>query len=217
VRDVPERGEAICIKNCTFWNVARRWKCSKCFHCCDNHLKGVNYRIWIAFLPFLNKNSNVAKNLVVIEKNRVHFLIQQTRNIQNQLTDLKQLKKSFFVYTSVIKFLTGVDFTSLYNRQSWNLQAMLTGETLKRWSKNGESRKLKTEINKSIHKLRQAKIWKITRSQIIAFTETEKLSGVIFRETNHVDVISPRWTLKQICLLRGRLAGLLQKRLWNKH
>jgi len=45
---------------------------------------------------FLNKNSNIAKNLDVIENNGVHFLIQQPRNIPNQFTDLKQLKKSFF-------------------------------------------------------------------------------------------------------------------------
>jgi len=34
----------------------------------------------------------------VIETNSVHFLIQQPRNIQNQFTDLKQLKKFVFVY-----------------------------------------------------------------------------------------------------------------------
>ena len=28
-----------------------------------------NYSIWLAFLPFLNKHSNVAKNLDVIERN----------------------------------------------------------------------------------------------------------------------------------------------------
>jgi len=27
LRDVPKRGVAICIKNCTFWNVVWRWKC----------------------------------------------------------------------------------------------------------------------------------------------------------------------------------------------
>jgi len=38
---------------------------------------GVNYSIWIAFLPYLNNNSNVGKNLDAMEKNLVHFLIQQ--------------------------------------------------------------------------------------------------------------------------------------------
>ena len=73
--------------------------CQKYFRCCDT--RG-NYSIWIAFLSFLNKNSNVARNLDVIERNWVHFWIQQPRNIQNQFTDLKQLKTSFFLYTSVI-------------------------------------------------------------------------------------------------------------------
>ena len=47
------------------------------------------------------------KIIDMIEKNWVHFLIQQPQNIQNQLTDLKQLS---FLYTSVIFVLLQVQF-----------------------------------------------------------------------------------------------------------
>jgi len=57
--------------------------------------KGDNDRVSIALLPFLNRYCDVTKNLGAIVWNWVHFLIQQPRNIQNQFTDLKQLKKVF--------------------------------------------------------------------------------------------------------------------------
>jgi len=97
-------------KNLHVMECGMAWKVLNIFSLQWQSLKGVNYSIWIAFLTFLNKNPNVAKNRDVIEKNWVeknwvHFSIQQPRNIPNQFTDLKQLKKTFFFvyqcYTSI--------------------------------------------------------------------------------------------------------------------
>jgi len=96
------------------------WKVLNIFSSQWQSLKGVNYSIWIAFLTFLNKNPNVAKNRDVIEKNWVeknwvHFSIQQPRNIPNQFTDLKQLKKTFFF---VYQCYTSIWWTSAQPRSS---------------------------------------------------------------------------------------------------
>jgi len=74
LRDVPERGVAICVKKLHVLERGMALKPSQIFSLLWQSFKGGNYSILIAFLPFLNTNYNVAKNLDVIERNWVHCL-----------------------------------------------------------------------------------------------------------------------------------------------
>jgi len=62
-------------------------------------------------------------------------------------------------------------------------------------AENANKSKNKIKINKSKYKLQPLQHWKIRRSWIIAFTETESLSEVTHRamQQNHIDCISPLW------------------------
>jgi len=98
LRDVPERGVAICVKKLHVLARGMALKVLKIFSLLWQSFKGVTIVFGSHFCRFWTKILMLQKSHGVIERNWVRFSIQQPGNIQNQFTDLKQLKERFFVY-----------------------------------------------------------------------------------------------------------------------